>query len=216
MYKTAAKLNDAKREALNLLFIFLDCFLLWLTLWLVASWRSNRVKYCWQLKLQSYLLAVNLFFSIRMLMNETHRIATKETLKNGHQKSSSVLIYLLLRSVTALSQNLYSGLFLPLCLLFTGVTRSFLTAWLPFSTFHVSLPWTRFQALTCAPALLIFHSWTADCPCRSTLAGYKNRKLKCSHCYSLSFFLIAAPPPIAILFPSQLIFIFGELHLFQI
>lgn len=115
------------------MFVFLRCFLLWLTRWLVASWRSNRVNYCWQRKLQSYLLAVDTFFSVRTLMNETHRIATKETLKNGHQKSCSVLIYLLLQCYSSVRKNLYSSLFLPLCLLFTRVTRSFLTAQVPFS-----------------------------------------------------------------------------------
>lgn len=42
----------------------------------------------------SFGCRLSLFF--RTLMNETHRIATKEMLKNGHQKSTSVPIYLLL------------------------------------------------------------------------------------------------------------------------
>lgn len=49
-------------------------------------------------------------------------------------KRAALSSFIFFCSVTALSANLYSSLFLPLCLLFTGVTRSFLTARVPFST----------------------------------------------------------------------------------
>lgn len=54
----------------------------------------------------SFGCRLSLFFRIRTLMNETHRIATKETLKNGHQKSSSVPIYLLLQWSAATAPSL--------------------------------------------------------------------------------------------------------------
>lgn len=75
--------------------------------WFVDLRRSNWVKYhprgkkaelctgCW------LVIFLSLFFIACGLMNETHTIATKETKKNGHQKRSSVPIYLPLQLSTA-------------------------------------------------------------------------------------------------------------------
>lgn len=197
-----------------MLFVFRHCFLLWLTLWLVASWRSNRVKYCWRLKLQSSLLAVDSFFSIRTVMNETHRIATKETLKNGHQKSSSVLIYLLLQCYSSVPNPLFWSIPPFVASLHRG-DSGFCHG--PTALFLFSPPWARFQALQLHSSftanqqtVLVAPHWLHN--------GHKNRK---PHFDSLSFLLITLQGGlkfslIAILFPSQLLFIFGEPHLFQI
>lgn len=157
------------------MFVFLRS---WLTLWLVASWRSNRVNYCWHWKLQSYLLAVDLFFSVRTLMNETHRIATKEMLKNGHQKSRCVLIYLLLQCYSSVRKSLFSSIPPFVSSLHQGDSVSFNG---PSALFHFSLPWIRFQALTRAlqlhsSVLPSFHSWTGHCPSSSMLVAQRVQK----------------------------------------
>lgn len=111
-------------------------------------------------------------------------------------KREALSSFIFFCSVTALSKNLYSRLFLSLCLLFTRVTQSFLMAWVPFSTSlyleHVSRRWLVRSSST-------HQSWSSFTAEQETVLltarwlhnGYKNRKLKCSHFYSLRFFLIA-------------------------
>lgn len=111
-------------------------------------------------------------------------------------KRAALSSFIFFCSVTALSENLYSSLFLPLCLFFTGVTRSVLTARVPFSTSPYLEPVSRRWVVR---SIFTHQSWFSFTAEQETVLlatrwlhnGYKKRKLKYSHFYSLFFFLIA-------------------------
>lgn len=121
-------------------------------------------------------------------------------------KRAALSSFIFFCSVTALSENLYSSLFLPLCLLFTRVTRSFLTARVPFSISpyleSVSRRWlvrSSFTHQSCSPftagqdTVLLAPRWLHN--------GYKNSKLKRSHFYSFSLFPNCPPGMNEVFFP---------------